>query len=63
MTASDFQKLFKVIAKNTSFCDEVLRVQAEGKVVTMASGKYFKVHPDGIYMKSSWQSSKSTKVG
>ena len=39
MTASDFQKLFKVIAKNTSCRDEVLRVQADGEVVTMASGE------------------------
>ena len=63
MTASDFQKLFKVIAENTSSRVEVLRVQADGEVVTMASGKYFRVRPDGVYMKPSWRSSKSTKVG
>ena len=63
MTASDFQKLFKVIAENTSSRDEVHRVQADGEVVTTASGKYFRVRPDGVYTKPSWRSSKSTKVG
>jgi len=62
MTAKDFQKLFGVIAKQTSFCDEVTHVRTDSRVVTMASGKYFQARPDGIYMKTSWRSSRETKV-
>lgn len=61
MTASDFQNLFKVIARHTDFDDEVKCIQTEG-VVIMKSGKYFRVELDGICMKPSWRSSKVTKV-